>query len=77
MAEDEALVGPVTPFNYRPISARPDLVGVLEVILHAKRTGSPWADCALAEISGITGINYVFMATVKFDRLSFEIGIDQ
>lgn len=71
--EDENLIGPVAPFKYVPATANPNMIGTLGVILAAKRNGNPWAECALVEVSRITGTDYAFRADISFGRIVYEI----
>jgi hypothetical protein len=48
---------------------------VLELIRQAKERDHPWADGALAQIGALTGLNYAFKRTVRFDFIRYEIEV--
>ena len=55
--------------------ALPPHAGVLELIRQAKERDHPWADGALAQIGALTGLNYAFKRTVRFDFIRYEIEV--
>lgn len=51
----------------------PQHTGILELIREAKGRDHPWADGALAQLGNLTGCNYIFKRTVRFDSIRYEI----